>query len=47
MSVVPQNVSNVNKFMEDRRNAIIDKYEEIRENLQQEVDREYQANRYK
>ena len=33
--------------MMDKRLNIVDKYEEIRESLQGEVDKEYQTSRYK
>ena len=35
------------KFMMDKRMGVVEKYEEIRESLQAEVDREYQQSRYK
>lgn len=43
---VPANVD-FKKFMREKRLNIMDKYEEIRESLQAEVDREYQQSRYK
>jgi hypothetical protein len=33
--------------MNDKRMGVVEKYEEIRESLQMEVDREYQQSRYK
>ena len=33
--------------MNDKRMGVVEKYEEIRESLQAEVDREYQQSRYK
>ena len=37
----------VKKFMMDKRMGVVEKYEEISESLQAEVDREYQQSRYK
>lgn len=48
---IPTNKStnsfDVKKFMMDKRMSVVEKYEEIRESLQAEVDREYQQSRYK
>ena len=44
MRGIPPNKSNtldVKKYMMDKRMGIVEKYEEIRESLQAEVDREY------